>query len=71
VGLRFWKGKEFAEVILCYHCNELMISAPDTAAQGVKTPYADFDPGRAALVKLAKELFPKDEVIQDLKESGD
>jgi RNA polymerase sigma factor (sigma-70 family) len=71
VGLRFWKGKEFADVILCYHCNELMISAPDTAAQGVKTPYADFDPGQAALVKLAKELFPKDEVIQDLKESGD
>jgi hypothetical protein len=67
VGLRFWKGKESAELLLCYKCDELKVVAPDPKAQGVKIPYADFEPGRAAFVKLAKEIFPKDEEIQQLK----
>jgi RNA polymerase sigma factor (sigma-70 family) len=69
VGLRFWKGKEYAELLLCYQCSELKVIAPDTKAQGVKNPMADFEKGRAAFVKLAKELFPKDEAIQGLKET--
>jgi RNA polymerase sigma factor (sigma-70 family) len=68
VGLRFWKGKEFAELLLCYKCSELKVIAPDTKAQGVTIPMADFEKGRAAFIKLAKELFPKDEVIQGLKD---
>jgi hypothetical protein len=30
----------------------------------------DFDPARAALVKLAKEAFPDDKEIQALEEKG-
>jgi hypothetical protein len=67
VGLRFWKGKESADVVVCYRCNELKVTAPDPEKQGVKSPYADFDPGRAAFVKLAQEAFPDDKDIQGLK----
>jgi RNA polymerase sigma factor (sigma-70 family) len=69
VGLRFWKGKEYAELLLCYQCSELKVVAPDPMAQEVESPMVDFDKGRAAFVKLAKELFPKDEAIQGLKET--
>ena len=67
VGLRFWKGKETADLLLCYTCRELKVVAPDPKAQGVKVPMAVFEHGRAAFVKLAKEMFPRDEEIQKLK----
>jgi uncharacterized protein (TIGR03067 family) len=70
VGLRFWKGSERVELILCYKCSELKVIAPDPKAQGVQIPMADFGPGRTAFVKLAKELFPEDAAIQGLKTGG-
>jgi hypothetical protein len=68
VALRFWKEKESAEIVFCFRCDELKVVAPDPSEQGVKNPYADFGPGRAAFVKLAKEAFPDDKEIQGLKE---
>jgi RNA polymerase sigma factor (sigma-70 family) len=71
VGLRFWKGKESAELTLSYQWNQLRVIAPDPKAQGVEFPTADFfDAGRKPFVKLAKELFPKDKEIQGLEETG-
>jgi RNA polymerase sigma factor (sigma-70 family) len=70
VGLRFWKGKESAELTVAYRkWNEVRVFSPDPTAQGVEFPTVDFDPGRMAFVKLAKELFPKDELIQGLKKT--
>jgi uncharacterized protein (TIGR03067 family) len=69
VGLRFWKGKESADVILSYQWNQLRVIAPDPKAQRIEFPMADFDPGRKAFVKLARELFPKDKEIQGLNEN--
>jgi hypothetical protein len=67
VGLRFWKGDEAAELLLCYSFSSLQVVAPDPRAQGVQIPMADFGPGREAFVKLAREALPKDEEIRKLK----
>jgi RNA polymerase sigma factor (sigma-70 family) len=68
VGLRFWKGEQAAELLLCFGCSELLVVAPDPKAQGVKIPYADFGPGRPAVVRLVQEALPGDKVIGALKE---
>src|SRR5262249_26637422 len=67
VGLRFWKGKESAELLFCFKCTELKVVAPDPKGQGVQIPYAVFGPGRAKLVRLVKDALPADEVFQGLK----
>jgi hypothetical protein len=69
VGFRIWKGDESAvEVVICFHCDELIVHAPKAADGSIRGAMEDFDPARAALVKLAKEAFPGDKEIQGMKE---
>jgi RNA polymerase sigma factor (sigma-70 family) len=70
IGLRFWKGKDFAELTLCYReWSEVKVIFPDPVAQGVEFPSVDFGPGRKAFVELARQLFPRDREIQGLDET--
>ncbi len=50
------------EVVLCFECDQLEIFVGDK-----NTGYEDFDPARPQLVKLVKQIFPKDRAIQTLK----
>jgi len=71
VGLRFRKGKETAEVLLCFRCDDLEVVTPNPQSGGVRRFFADFHPGRASFVRLVKEAFPEDALIQGLKEKGE
>ena len=69
VGFRIWKGEEVAvEVVICFHCDELIVFAPKAADGSIRGAMEDFDPARAVLVKLAKEAFREDKEIQGLNE---
>jgi hypothetical protein len=64
--------KERVDVIICFHCQNLVLTSYD--ANGKVTNervFAPFGgtPSWTALVKLAKEAFPDDKAIQDLKEA--
>lgn len=69
VAMRFWKAnKESADILFCYKCRELKVVGPNPKLQGVKIPFADFEPGEEKFIKLAKEALPDDQEIQGLKE---
>ncbi len=65
VAYRVWSGKESILVLICFHCDEIGIIADES---DVKIRIHDFDRGRPALVRLARQVFPEDKEIQGLKE---
>lgn len=68
VGFRLWKDKDWVDVVLCFHCDELEISTIPPGEKERKSAHEDFDAARAVLVKLCKEAFPDDKEIQGLAE---
>lgn len=60
VLIEFEKGDQKVSLRICFEC-QIVISGDKTKNIGY------FDPIHLALVKLTKEIFPKDEVIQKLK----
>jgi len=63
IRLRFFSQKGTADVLLCLNC--------DVAGYMLDGKYLqnrDFDPGRPAIVKFLKQVFPDDKLIQSLKE---
>ena len=68
VGFRLWREKDWVDIVLCFHCDELEISTIPPGERERKTAHEDFDAARAALVKLCKEAFPDDKEIQGLKD---
>lgn len=61
VALRFTKGQETLDILLCFECDILEINDGDGPV------FEDFDYGRARLVAVVKQLFPNDADIQNLK----
>jgi hypothetical protein len=64
VAFRVWKDDEYADVLICYHCNNYYFGPPTQRAKenaGITTL-------RPLFVQLAKEAFPEDKEIQALKE---
>ena len=55
------KGEDSVALLLCFECEMLSMALAGEARWG------DFDPARSELVRLAKELFPRDPVIQALQ----
>jgi hypothetical protein len=62
VKLSFVRNANRIDVLLCFECDILCISR-DGRAIG----YANFDNAREMFVRAAKQAFPDDEVIQNLK----
>lgn len=60
VGLEFIAGVQKVQLLICYECNEWRF-----VYKG-KQKHEDCDPARFSLVPLAKSIFPKDEIIQQL-----
>jgi hypothetical protein len=66
VAFRVYKGEERVDVVICFKCSNLYVGPPsDRPARENKS----FDGTSAGprLLQLAKEAFPDDKDIQDLK----
>ena len=61
VALRFVDGDEEMVVLLCFSCDEWGFHFDG------KTRIEDNDGARSHLVRLARELFPDDPVVQALR----
>lgn len=75
VAFRVWSGKRFADVIVCFECNQLVVlennpKIPESSIGGWLTGRftvaGDFDPARQSLVALSKEGLPDSPEIQKL-----
>ena len=62
VAFRLWHERKHADVVLCFECTMLQVNP--------EVYFEDFDPIRPDLVKLAKEAFPRDPVIQKLGDAS-
>jgi hypothetical protein len=76
VAFRLWKDKESVEVVICFHCANLKLTAKgangDALDGGDSKKIGGFggDKGSyGSLAKLAKEAFPDDKDIQALKDN--
>lgn len=69
VAFRVWKGEESVVFVICFSCDQMAIVTLDKGGKALTKAHAEVDPGRAALVKLAKAALPDDKEIQKLKES--
>jgi hypothetical protein len=73
LAYRLWKGKATVEVVICFKCTNLRLTARDAKGKVLnesdETPPGGFGgtTSEAALIKLAKKAFPKDKEIQALK----
>ena len=68
VAFRVWCDKEWVDVVICFKCTNLAIF--DGKGREIAEAHGGFGgtASEAALIKLAKEAFPDDKVIQALKE---
>ena len=69
VAFRVWKGEESVVVVICFSCDQVRVAPVDKDGKVEKGVYANVDPGRAALLKLAKAALPDDKEIRQLKET--
>ena len=68
VAFRVWKGEESVVLVICFACDQMAIVTLDKDGKAVARAHAETDPGRPALLKLAKTALPDDKEIQKLKE---
>jgi hypothetical protein len=75
VAFRLWKEKESVEVIICFHCANLKLTAKGGKADandddGIPKSggFGGAEGSYGRLAKLAKEAFPDDKHIQALKD---
>jgi hypothetical protein len=64
VAFRVWSGSESVLAIICFHCNQIGIVPDEANPRSLRVH--DADPGRPALLKLAREVFPDDVDLQQL-----
>jgi hypothetical protein len=68
VALRFWKGKQFLDVLVCFDCTQLMVVERDPAVPlrslgGLEARFrvgGDFEPIEGDLKKVMAEIFADD-----------
>jgi hypothetical protein len=70
VAFRLWKEKESVDVVVCYQCSGLRLTARDADGKVLHQTGGGFKANYDAWVKLAKEAFPDDKQIQALGEGG-
>ncbi len=75
VAFRVWSGQEFADVIVCLSCNQVLVVEQDPKVPlreigGYTARFrvgGDFDPIYSQMVSLCKQIFEKDREIQALQ----
>lgn len=68
VAFRVWSGKISVEAVLCFRCDIFELNVIDAEGTLIYSAQENFGPVRAAFLKLAKQAFPNDRAIQNLKE---
>lgn len=74
VAFRVWKGSKFADVLICFDCQQLMVveSDPEVPERFLGDKSArfrvggDFDPVVAEITRLAREAFPGDRSLEEI-----
>jgi len=69
VVLTFYKDNHFVDVYFCFQCNIMIVNSvwdPKKSPE-LTGGQVDFDFGRAKLLRIIKDVFPKDKEIQSLK----
>jgi hypothetical protein len=67
VALRFDGPAGRLEVLLCFSCDEWAFAIPAPDGELDSWEIEDSDPARAELIRLARELFPRDEALSKLR----
>jgi hypothetical protein len=68
VAFRLWKDKESVDVLVCFGCKNLRLIARDADGKAVKQASGAFGPDLAPLLALAREAFPDDKELKEVKE---
>jgi hypothetical protein len=72
VAYRLWKDKESVEVLLCFRCRNLSVTAKDADGKVIHKAFGNFEDAMfGPLAKVAKEALPEDKEIQALPEDGE
>lgn len=71
VAFRLWHGEQSTDILLCFACDDLRIwtnepGNPNTRRVAMS---GDMEQGRVALLRLVKEVFPNDKVLQSLPDT--
>jgi hypothetical protein len=66
IAVRFTGKDSRVVVVYCFHCDDLF-----AASKAAHSTTHSFSPGRAQLIRVMKKIFPKDKVVQALKEKSD
>lgn len=67
VAFRAWRGQECVEVIICFHCQQMLITTRNAQGHEVHSAYTQMISTRAEFLALAREAFPDDKENQSLK----
>lgn len=67
IAFRVWRGRECVEVIICFHCQQMLVTTEDAKGRVLYSAYTEITFTRAKFLALAKEAFPMDKEIQSLK----
>ncbi len=66
VAFRAWRGHECVEVIICFHCQQMLVTTKDARGHVTHSAYTEITWMRAEFIALAKETFPDDKELQAL-----
>ena len=66
VAFRAWRGQECVEVILCFHCQQMLVTTRNAQGKETHSAYTELALTREKFLALAKEAFPVDKEIQSL-----
>ena len=67
VAFRAWRGQECVEVILCFHCQQMLVTTRNAQGKETHSAYPELAFTREKFLALAQEAFPADKEIQSLR----
>jgi hypothetical protein len=68
VAFRIWKEQESVDVLVCFGCSNLRLIARNAKATAVKEARGAFGKDNGVLLGLAREAFPDDKELKEIKE---
>jgi len=67
VAFRAWRGQECVEVIICFHCQQMLMTTRNVRGRETHSAYTQMVSMRSEFLALAKEAFPADKEVRSLK----
>jgi hypothetical protein len=68
VAFRIWKGEECVDLVICFKCHNFYLGPPsDGRVVGENATFSG-SPNARHMIRLAKDAFPEDQEIQELKD---